>query len=290
MEGPTPVSALIHAATMVTAGVYLIARCAPLWSGIGDAQRAGRHRSAALTALVGAILGMAQWDIKRILAYSTMSQIGYMIMGVGVGAYEARRRCTSSRTRFSKRSCSWARASSSTRSHNEQDVRSMGGLRKQMPFAFVAMLVGVLAICGIPGFSGFFSKDAVIYGTLEHGHPAALRGRHPDRGHHGLLHVPPALRHVLRRVPRERRSVGFGHPPSRTCRGMPPPTTRDHGEHAHAPAWLMKCSGRGPDRSSVLLPAGSRFGGETSPWAQLLRAGLSAAPSRDAAPPYSERS
>src|SRR5271154_7148652 len=86
MEGPTPVSALIHAATMVTAGVYLIARCAPLWNASSDA-RVMVGSIGALTAITGAILGCAQWDIKRILAYSTMSQIGYMIMGVGVGAY-----------------------------------------------------------------------------------------------------------------------------------------------------------------------------------------------------------
>src|SRR5487761_543877 len=86
MEGPTPVSALIHAATMVTAGVYLIARCAPLWNASPDAQLLV-GTIGGLTALIGAILGTAQWDIKRVLAYSTMSQIGYMIMGVGVGAY-----------------------------------------------------------------------------------------------------------------------------------------------------------------------------------------------------------
>ncbi|HEX3467343.1 MAG TPA: proton-conducting transporter membrane subunit, partial [Candidatus Elarobacter sp.] len=88
MEGPTPVSALIHAATMVTAGVYLIARFAPLWSASPDAQELVGVIGA-LTAIVGAVLGCAQWDIKRILAYSTMSQIGYMIMGVGIGAYDA---------------------------------------------------------------------------------------------------------------------------------------------------------------------------------------------------------
>ncbi len=88
MEGPTPVSALIHAATMVTAGVYLIARCAPLWNASSDA-RVLVGSLGALTAITGAVLGCAQWDIKRILAYSTMSQIGYMIMGVGVGAYNA---------------------------------------------------------------------------------------------------------------------------------------------------------------------------------------------------------
>jgi NADH-quinone oxidoreductase subunit L len=169
MEGPTPVSALIHAATMVTAGVYLVARCAPLWSVDGNAQVLV-GTIGGLTALVGAILGMAQWDIKRILAYSTMSQIGYMIMGVGVGAYQAGVSHFLTHA-FFKAQLFLAAGLIIHALANEQDVRRMGGLIKKLPFAFVAILTGVLSICGIPGFSGFFSKDAVIYGTLEHGHP-----------------------------------------------------------------------------------------------------------------------
>src|SRR3984885_13408017 len=169
MEGPTPVSALIHAATMVTAGVYLIPRFAPLRSASPDAQqRVGVI--GALTAISGAVLGCAQWDIKRILAYSTMSQIGYMIMGVGVGAYQAGVLHFLTHAFFKAQLFLGA----GIIIHNladEQDVRLMGGLRKQMPFAFVAMTLGVLSICGIPGFSGFFSKDAVVYGALETGHP-----------------------------------------------------------------------------------------------------------------------
>jgi len=169
MEGPTPVSALIHAATMVTAGVYLIARCWPLWSASPDAQvLAGTV--GALTAFLGAILGMAQWDIKRILAYSTMSQIGYMIMGVGVGAYEAGVAHFFTHA-FFKAQLFLGSGLIIHALAGEQDVRKMGGLRTRMPFAFWAMLVGVLAIIGFPGLSGFFSKDAVIYGALEHGHP-----------------------------------------------------------------------------------------------------------------------
>jgi len=169
MEGPTPVSALIHAATMVTAGVYLVARCAPLWSRNPEAQLLAGTVGAA-TALTGAILGTAQWDIKRILAYSTMSQIGYMIMGVGVGAYEGGVAHFFTHA-FFKAQLFLAAGLVIHALHNEQDIRKMGGLWKKMPFAFWAMLTGVLTLCGVPGFSGFFSKDEDLYGALRHGHP-----------------------------------------------------------------------------------------------------------------------
>jgi NADH-quinone oxidoreductase subunit L len=169
MEGPTPVSALIHAATMVTAGVYLVARCAPLWNVSHDAQLLV-GTIGGITALLGAILGMAQWDIKRILAYSTMSQIGYMIMGVGVGAYEGGIAHFFTHA-FFKAQLFLGSGLVIHALANEQDVRRMGGLWKKMPFAFWVMLTGVLTISGIPPFSGFFSKDQIIYGTLAHGHP-----------------------------------------------------------------------------------------------------------------------
>ncbi len=169
MEGPTPVSALIHAATMVTAGVYLVARCWPLWNASPDAQMLV-GTIGGLTALVGAILGIAQWDIKRILAYSTMSQIGYMIMGVGAGAYAAGVAHFFTHA-FFKALLFLGSGIIIHELGDEQDVRRMGGLMKKLPFAFWCMLAGVLAISGIPGFSGFFSKDAVIYGMLQHGHP-----------------------------------------------------------------------------------------------------------------------
>ena len=113
---------------------------------------------------------MAQWDIKRVLAYSTMSQIGYMIMGVGVGAYQAGVLHFLTHA-FFKAQLFLGAGLVIHALHDEQDIRKMGGLRRRMPFAFLAMLLGTLAIIGFPGFSGFFSKDAVIYGTLEHGHP-----------------------------------------------------------------------------------------------------------------------
>lgn len=169
MEGPTPVSALIHAATMVTTGVYLVARCAPLWDHSPGAQMLV-GTIGALTAIAAAVLGCAQWDIKRILAYSTMSQIGYMILGVGVGAYEGGVAHFFTHA-FFKAQLFLAAGLVIHALGNEQDVRKMGGLAGRMPLAFWATLTGVLAICGVPGFSGFFSKDAVIQGVLERGHP-----------------------------------------------------------------------------------------------------------------------
>ncbi|MBV9270145.1 MAG: NADH-quinone oxidoreductase subunit L [Candidatus Eremiobacteraeota bacterium] len=169
MEGPTPVSALIHAATMVTAGVYLIARCWPLWSASADAQELA-GAIGALTAFTGALLGIAQWDIKRILAYSTMSQIGYMIMGVGVGAYEGGVAHFFTHAFF--KACLFLGSGIVIHAlGDEQDIRLMGGMRTRTPLAFWSMFAAVLAICGVPLFSGFFSKDAIIQGALEHGHP-----------------------------------------------------------------------------------------------------------------------
>ncbi|MBD5654506.1 MAG: NADH-quinone oxidoreductase subunit L, partial [Candidatus Eremiobacteraeota bacterium] len=169
MEGPTPVSALIHAATMVTAGVYLIARFAPLFNLSPPAQELVAVVGA-LTMVTGAVLGVAQWDIKRILAYSTMSQIGYMIMGVGVGAYQAGVLHFFTHA-FFKAQLFLGAGLIIHALHDEQDVRKMGGLAKKLPFAFWAMLVGTLAIIGFPGLSDYFSKDAVVYAMLEHNHP-----------------------------------------------------------------------------------------------------------------------
>ena len=234
MEGPTPVSALIHAATMVTAGVYLIARCAPLWNASPDAQLLV-GTVGGLTALVGAILGTAQWDIKRILAYSTMSQIGYMIMGVGVGAYEGGVAHFFTHA-FFKAQLFLGSGIVIHALANEQDVRRMGGLRKKLPFAFWAMLIGVLAICGLPGLSGSFSKDAVIQGALEHGHPwlyvvgivtAGVTAYYMFR----MLFLTFTGAH---RGEIDPSNLGMRHP---ELAGTPHGDA--HGEHHHAPAWLM---------------------------------------------------
>jgi NADH-quinone oxidoreductase subunit L len=266
MEGPTPVSALIHAATMVTAGVYLIARFAPLWSASSDARMLAGSIGA-LTALTGAVLGCAQWDIKRILAYSTMSQIGYMIMGVGVGAYDAGILHFLTHA-FFKAQLFLGAGIIIHNLGNEQDVRKMGGLRKQMPFAFAAMLVGVLAICGVPGFSGFFSKDAVLTETLAHGHPvmwlvgvvtAGLTAYYMSR----MLIVTFFGAYRGNIDPSE---LGMRHP---ELAGTAAHHDDDHAHHAHAPAWLMS----GPVAILMVpttLIGWLAFGGDDSPWRRFF--------------------
>ncbi len=281
MEGPTPVSALIHAATMVTAGVYLIARCAPLWSHNSDAQLLV-GTVGGLTAIVGAVLGCAQWDIKRILAYSTMSQIGYMIMGVGVGAYEGGVAHFFTHAFFKAQLFLGAGLIIHALA-NEQDVRRMGGLVKKLPFAFVAMLTGVLAICGIPPFSGFFSKDQVIYGTLQHGHPwlyavglvtAGITAYYMCR----LLFVTFLGEYRGNVDPSD---LGIRHP---ELAGTP--HVHDaHASHGHAPAWIMNLP-----VAILIIPtvfAGwLMFGGDNSPWAHFFAAEF--VPSRLPAPAISE--
>ena len=168
MEGPTPVSALIHAATMVTAGVYLIARSTPIYE---VAQTAALVVSiiGAVTILIGAIIGCAYDDIKKVLAYSTVSQIGYMFLAVGIpgaGAVAILHLLTHG---FFK-ACLFLSAGSVMHGMNEQvDMRRFGGLRTAMPVTFGCMLVGYLAIIGVPPFAGFFSKDLIIEAAFDQG-------------------------------------------------------------------------------------------------------------------------
>src|SRR5579863_6903133 len=245
MEGPTPVSALIHAATMVTAGVYLVARCAPLWNANADAQMMV-GTVGGLTALLGAILGCAQWDIKRILAYSTMSQIGYMIMGVGVGAYEGGVAHFFTHA-FFKAQLFLGSGLIIHALANEQDVRKMGGLAKRLTFAFWAMTIGVLAICGIPGFSGFFSKDAIIYGVLQHGHPwlAAI----------GALTAGITAYYMFRLL----FVTFFGR-----YRGAL------DADHLHAPGWIMNVPVAILAIPTAAIGGALMTGGENSPWARFF--------------------
>jgi NADH-quinone oxidoreductase subunit L len=167
MEGPTPVSALIHAATMVTAGVYLIARMHPLFELAPAAQDVGAIAGAA-TLLIAATIALAQTDIKRVIAYSTMSQIGYMIMGVSVGAYAAGLFHLMTHA-FFKALLFMAAGSIIGAMAGEQSLDRMGGFRKAMPFTFGCFIVGGLALSGIPPFSGFFSKDEILLVTAEQG-------------------------------------------------------------------------------------------------------------------------
>jgi NADH-quinone oxidoreductase subunit L len=160
MEGPTPVSALIHAATMVTAGVYLIARMWPLFE-ITPAAAAVGASIGALTLIIAATIALTQTDLKRVIAYSTMSQIGYMVMAVSSGAYVAGMFHLMTHA-FFKALLFMAAGSVISAMANVQDLDRMGGFRKAMPFTFGCFVIGGLALAGVPPFSGFFSKDEIL--------------------------------------------------------------------------------------------------------------------------------
>jgi len=167
MEGPTPVSALIHAATMVTAGVYMISRT----HGIFDRSPLALSVVAiigAATALFAATIALVQTDIKRVLAYSTISQLGYMFLGCGVAAYSAAVFHLMTHA-FFKALLFLAAGSVIHGLNGEQDMRKMGGLWKKLPVTFITMTAGVIAIAGIWPFAGFFSKDAILYEAFQHG-------------------------------------------------------------------------------------------------------------------------
>jgi NADH-quinone oxidoreductase subunit L len=165
MAGPTPVSALIHAATMVTAGIYMIARTHALWQ-IATSASMTAAWIGALTAFFAATIALVQTDLKKILAYSTISQLGYMMLGVGVGAYSASIFHLTTHA-FFKALLFLAAGSVMHATHGELDIRKMGGLRDKMPTTFITFLIGATALAGIPPLSGFFSKDAILVGTLE---------------------------------------------------------------------------------------------------------------------------
>ncbi len=203
MEGPTPVSALIHAATMVTAGVYMVARCHVLFDRSPFALAVVAIIGAA-TAFFAATIGMVQHDIKRVLAYSTVSQLGYMFLGCGVAAYSAGIFHLMTHA-FFKALLFLAAGSVIHALSGEQDMRVMGGLRKRIPITFWTMTAGVFAIAGIPPLSGFFSKDEILYRTFTFAANPALgkiplvrrpRHRRPDE----LLHVPAVVQDLLRRA------------------------------------------------------------------------------------------
>jgi NADH-quinone oxidoreductase subunit L len=215
-----------------------------------------------------------------------MSQIGYMIMAVGVGAFDAGVLHFLTHA-FFKAELFLGAGIIIHNLANEQDVRRMGGLRKQMPFAFLAMLVGVLAICGVPGFSGYFSKDAVLYGTLEHGHPwlyavgvitAGITAYYMFR----LLFVTFFGRYRGNVDPSD---LGIRHPEFSGTSGHAP---AEHAEHAaHAPAWIMSAP------VAVLIPFSIgigwlEIGGEQSPWRTFFAPLLPAAGATAGAAPISE--
>jgi NADH-quinone oxidoreductase subunit L len=160
MEGPTPISALIHAATMVTAGIFMVARMSPLFE-LSDTALSFVVVIGATTALFMAFLGIVQNDIKRVVAYSTLSQLGYMTVALGVSAYSAAIFHLMTHA-FFKALLFLGAGSVIIALHHEQDLRKMGGLRKYMPITWITAVVGSLALAGIPPFAGFFSKDAII--------------------------------------------------------------------------------------------------------------------------------
>jgi NADH-quinone oxidoreductase subunit L len=168
MAGPTPVSALIHAATMVTAGAYMITRCNTIYSQSPTAQMVV-VTVAALTAFFAATIAITQNDIKKVLAYSTISQLGYMFMGIGVGAYTAGIFHLLTHA-FFKALLFLGAGSVIHALGGEQDIRHMGGLRKFIPTTAITFLVATFAISGIPLFSGFFSKDAILGSVYERGY------------------------------------------------------------------------------------------------------------------------
>jgi NADH-quinone oxidoreductase subunit L len=174
MEGPTPVSALIHAATMVTAGVFMVARLSPLFEGAPHAQTVV-IAVGATTAFFAATVGLVQNDIKRVVAYSTCSQLGYMFVGLGVGAYSAGIFHLFTHA-FFKALLFLGAGSVIHAMHHEQDMRHMGGLRRCIPVTYWMMVIGTLSLTGFPFTAGYYSKDAIIEAAYASGAPYGLFG------------------------------------------------------------------------------------------------------------------
>ena len=174
MEGPTPISALIHAATMVTAGIFMVARMSPLYE-MSDTARSVVLIVGSITAISMALVALTQYDIKRVVAYSTLSQLGYMTAALGASAYSAAMFHLMTHA-FFKAVMFLAAGSVIIALHHEQDMRRMGGLRRFMPITYWTMLIGAISGAGIPGFAGFFSKDAIIEAVHHSPTPGAMFG------------------------------------------------------------------------------------------------------------------
>ena len=174
MEGPTPISALIHAATMVTAGVFMVARLSPLFELAPNAQ-AFVMLIGATTAMFAATIGLVQNDIKRIVAYSTCSQLGYMFVAMGAGAYSVGMFHLFTHA-FFKALLFLGSGSVIYAMHHEQDIRNMGGLKDRIPYTYIVMVIGTLALTGFPLTAGYFSKDAIIESAFVSHNPFAFYG------------------------------------------------------------------------------------------------------------------
>ena len=258
MAGPTPVSALIHAATMVTAGVYLVARSGFLFS-LSPVASLTVALIGAVTAFFAATIGLKQWDIKKVLAYSTVSQLGYMFVGVGVGAYVSGVFHLTTHAFFKallflgSGSVIYAmhQAYHHTHSHEDaQDMRNMGGMRKFMPVTFVLMWIATLAIAGIPPLSGFFSKDEILASVFARANGSTLAEASwlgiPGQG---LLYAIYALAlgaALLTAIYMTRMMIYTFHGPNRTG--------EEERKHLHEAPWVMT----GP---LVVLAILSFFGG-----------------------------
>jgi len=216
MEGPTPVSALIHAATMVTAGVYLLVRAHPIFEAASDVQALAAIVGA-VTLLLAGLIALVQWDIKRVIAYSTMSQIGYMFLAAGIGAYGFAIFHLMTHA-FFKALLFMAAGVVIHHLADEQDMRRMGGLKDELPRTHLAFLIGTLALVGIPPLAGFWSKDAILGSALADGSALGwtlfvagllgvlLTGAYSFRLYYAVFHGEPTARPA-------RAHVGHGEGP-----------------------------------------------------------------------------
>ena len=211
MAGPTPVSALIHAATMVTAGVYMVARANAIFR-MSPTAMLVVAAVGGVTAIFAATIGLAQNDIKKVLAYSTVSQLGYMFLAAGAGAFAAAIFHVFTHAFF--KACLFLGSGSVIHAcAGEQDMRKMGGLKKHMPTTYWTFVVATLALAGIPPLAGFFSKDEILAKVfasgggeperVRDGVPGAVGAGRGGRVRDGVLHVPGGAHDVPRGVPRE---------------------------------------------------------------------------------------
>jgi NADH-quinone oxidoreductase subunit L len=243
MAGPTPVSALIHAATMVTAGVYLIARSSALFA-LAPAASLLVALTGSLTALFAATVGLKQWDIKKVLAYSTVSQLGYMFVAAGVGAYSAAVFHLATHAFFKALlflgagSVIYTLHAAYHHTHREedaQDMRNMGGLRRAMPFTAGLMWAATLAISGVPPFAGFFSKDQIlgsVYGAAQHSAIAELSiAGIPGRAVLYLIYALGLITALLTAIYMTRMMLYTFHGANRTGEAERP--------HLHEAPWIM---------------------------------------------------
>ena len=263
MEGPTPVSALIHAATMVTAGVYMIGRNAMLFEHAPITLDIVAVIGAA-TALFAGTIGLVQNDIKRVLAYSTVSQLGYMFLAMGVGAFGAGIFHLFTHA-FFKALLFLGSGAVIHALHGEQDIRHMGGLKKHLPITYWTFLIGALAIAGVPLLAGFFSKDEILFETFRTA-TDAVGGRRPDVAADGDLHVPAGVPDVPRRRALRhgaRRHTAHGHARlhlthrARHRADVHPRHACWHGGHACAPP---RCAA-GDGLALIVLAVGSVLAG-----------------------------